>query len=141
MKRPRNRYTPLGKQIAALVQNQTDLAQILDLTQQSISGKLTGKIAVSMEDMLTLAEHFKIPMFYFFTEMDPEQSRNWNRVMSGSRDLRQILMIAERFPEPFTRQLLRITQALNATCSHYVDIPPVAESAEPHQELDLGPQL
>lgn len=59
-------YTQIGKKIAALSKNQAELSQVLGLTQQSISGKLNGKIATSIDDLEKLSKHFDCPIIYFF---------------------------------------------------------------------------
>ena len=59
-------YTQIGKKIAALSKNQTELSQVLGLTQQSISGKLLGKIATSIDDLEKLSKYFDCPIIFFF---------------------------------------------------------------------------
>jgi transcriptional regulator with XRE-family HTH domain len=61
-------YTPLGRKIKALAKNQSEIAQVLGLTQQSISGKFCGKIAVSIDDLEKLSAHFDVPIVYFFMD-------------------------------------------------------------------------
>jgi transcriptional regulator with XRE-family HTH domain len=63
-------YTPMGKKIYALAKNQAELADILKLTQQSVSGKLNGKIATSIEDLETLSQYYRCPVIYFFLPLN-----------------------------------------------------------------------
>lgn len=65
MGRKHNKYTALGAKIASLADNQVEIAKVLDLTQQSVSGKLQGKIAVLLSDLEKLAEHYAVPLLYF----------------------------------------------------------------------------
>ncbi len=66
MARRGSSYTKIGHKIAKLAVNQAEIAEILQLTQQSVSGKLTGKIAISIEDLVKLSDHFKVDVIYFF---------------------------------------------------------------------------
>jgi len=68
MGRKHNKYTDLGAKIASLAKNQVEIATVLDLTQQSVSGKLQGKIAVLLSDLEKLAEHYDVPLLYFVEE-------------------------------------------------------------------------
>ena len=123
MARRGSRYTDLGRKISHLAANQTELSQVLELTQQSISGKLTGKIAVTLKDLEILSKKYDVPMIYFFSssEVTPELAKAWEKILRGPPELHQILAIASGFPEPFARQLLRIVQAIRATASYYTD--------------------
>jgi len=123
MARRGSRYTDLGRKISRLAPNQSELSEVLELTQQSISGKLTGKIAVTLKDLDLLARHYKVPLIYFHTspEVTPELAAAWEKILAGPPELHQILAIASTFPEPFSRQLLRIVQAIRATASYYTD--------------------
>jgi len=60
------RYTPLGNRIIELGGQQSVLAQILQVSQQTISKKLRGLCAISVSDLEKLAKHFKVPMTAFF---------------------------------------------------------------------------
>ena len=115
-------YTDLGRKIAGLSKNQSELATVLELTQQSISGKLTGKIAVTLRDLETLSKHYDVPMVHFFTPTTTvETSRAWAKILDGSPELHQTMALASALPEPFQRQLLRTVQAIRATASYYTD--------------------
>ena len=123
MARRGSRYTDLGRKISDLSVNQVELAKTLELTQQSISGKLTGKIAVTLKDLEILSVHYKVPIIYFFTppSITVELARAWESILDGSPELHQTLAIASTLPEPFVRQLFRITQAIRATAAYYAD--------------------
>jgi transcriptional regulator with XRE-family HTH domain len=123
MARRGSRYTDLGRKVSDLSANQSELATVLELTQQSISGKLTGKIAVTLKDLEILCKHYNVPMLYFFTphEVTLEMSRAWGKVLAGPPELHQTVAIASQFPEPFQKQLLRTVQAIRATSAYYTD--------------------
>lgn len=123
MARRGSRYTELGRKISALAKNQAELAGILDLTQQSVSGKLTGKIAVTLKDMEQLSDHYKVPMMYFVSSaiVTPNLASAWERILHGPPELHRTLEIAADFPRPFAQQLLKIVQAMHNTASYYAD--------------------
>ena len=60
------RYTPLGNRIAELGGTQTALAKAMKISQQTISKKMRGEVAIAVSDLEKLAKHFKVPMTYFF---------------------------------------------------------------------------
>lgn len=72
-----SRRTSMGRKIHALGKRQHELAGILGLTQQSVSGKLTGKIAVTINDLEKLSAACEVPIIYFFLDegTDPEKAR------------------------------------------------------------------
>ena len=123
MARRGSRYTDLGRKISDLSVNQVELASVLELTQQSISGKLTGKIAVTLKDLEIMSKHYNVPMLYFFSpaEVTVELVKAWGEVMAGPNELHQTVAIASRFPDPFQKQLLRTVQSIRATVAYYVD--------------------
>lgn len=92
-------YTDLGRKIKALAQNQTELSSILGLTQQSISGKLCGKIAVSIDDLEKLAAYYKVPFIYFFLDEGADVER---------ADL--IIKMMNTFTDPLISALYRLSQ-------------------------------
>lgn len=114
-------YTLMGRRIAELVTNQKELAQVLGLTQQSVSGKLRGRIAISLAELRMLSDHFDVPIFYFLERnaLTPELARAWEKVVKGSPELHRIVEIAASFPRPFALQLLRIVESLECTVAHY----------------------
>ena len=121
MARRGSNYTPLGKKIARLSRNQVELSKVLSLTQQSVSGKLNGRIAVTLSDLEQLATRYDVPVVYF---MSPEAvtvdlARAWVRIMNGPPEMHRVLEIASAFPAPFARQLLRSVEAMHATATHY----------------------
>ena len=123
MGRRGERYTTLGKKIARLARTQTEIAKVLGLTQQSVSGKLSGKIAVTQMDLERLSEKYKVPAIYFVTPLDvtPEMARAWEKILQGPQELLEALMIAATFTEPFVRQLLRVVRAMQKTASTYAN--------------------
>ena len=118
MGKKRGQYTALGFKIAKLAANQAELGRILGLSQQSVSGKLTGRIAVTLIDLEKLAEHFDVPLVYFFVgpeDATAEQARIWEKVLSGPDELRASLEVTSRLPRPFLRELLEVVRAMQDT--------------------------
>ena len=64
--RKKRQYTEMGRRIAGLAKNQSELAEVLGLTQQSVSGKLRGTIAITLTDIMTLAANYHVPQMFFF---------------------------------------------------------------------------
>lgn len=64
--RRNKQYTAVGRKVSSIFKNQRDLAEVLGLTQQSVSGKLTGKIAISIDDLEKISEFTGYPVAWFF---------------------------------------------------------------------------
>jgi transcriptional regulator with XRE-family HTH domain len=120
MGRKRGRYTPLGEKIGSLATNQAELAEVLDLTQQSVSGKLTGKIAVTLHDIEVLSEHYNIPLIFFLTppQVTVHLARVWTRIFNGPPELHAAVEIACDLPRPFLRELLMVVEAMQSTAAY-----------------------
>lgn len=114
-------YTPLGKKIHTLAKNQAELSEILGLTQQSISGKLNGKIAITLDDLSKLSEYYKVHPMYFAdgVNLSPEAANAWAKILDGNLELQAVMEIASTFSKPFAVQLLETTRALRSTASYY----------------------
>ncbi|MHC4198955.1 MAG: helix-turn-helix domain-containing protein [Planctomycetota bacterium] len=69
--RKRKPYTRLGERIAALASRQWELADVLGVTQQSISHKLHGVHVITVPDLEKLARHYKVHITYFFEDWRP----------------------------------------------------------------------
>jgi transcriptional regulator with XRE-family HTH domain len=136
------RYTLLGKKIAALAVNQSEVAQVLGLTQQSVSGKLTGKIAVTLKDLELLAQNYRVPLIYFVTDLDvtPEVARAWERIFAGPPELHRTMEMAAELPSPFAQQLLRTVQAMRNTAIHYSQPFGAEFGAQPLRRVAEGPE-
>ncbi len=124
MARRHAKYTDLGRKIAALARNQAELAGVLGLTQQSISGKLTGKIAVTIKDLDKLSQQYDVPAVYFVSScaVTPDLARAWEKIVEGPPELHAILEIASTFPRLFLIQLLRTVEAMRVTVSYYREL-------------------
>jgi transcriptional regulator with XRE-family HTH domain len=83
MGRKPKKYTKLGAKVASLAKNQVEIARVLGLTQQSISVKLQGKIAILISDLEKLSEHYDVPMMYFFEDVieNAEMAREARKVL------------------------------------------------------------
>lgn len=116
-------HTPIGKKIYALAANQTELAKILGLTQQSISGKMNGKIAVTLKDLDLLSEAYDVPILYFVSgpEVTPALARSWDSILNGHIETQQAVEILATFPRPFAQMLLQTVKAIRHTASFYSD--------------------
>ena len=119
-----SKYTPMGRKIAQLAVNQAEIAQILDLTQQSVSGKFTGKIAVTIKDMELLSAAFDVPMIYFVSpeSVTVEAARAYMKILEGPPETIKTMEIAASLNRAFACQLYGIVQSLRVTASYYDDI-------------------
>lgn len=116
-------HTPIGKKISALAKNQAELAQLLGLTQQSISGKMTGKIAVTLKDLEKLSEHYRVPVTYFVSgeHITPALACAWEETLNGPPETQQAVEILSSLPRPFAQMLLQTLKAMQNTASYYTN--------------------
>lgn len=124
MGRRGDKYTSMGKKIHALGANQAILASILSLTQQSVSGKLTGKIAITVCDMEKLSAYFDVPMVYFVSPeiVTVEASRAYMKILAGPPETIKTMEVAASFDRNFSRQLYGIVQSMRVTASYYENV-------------------
>ena len=124
MSRRSKRYTELGRKIAELAQNQAELARVLGLSQQSISGKLRGRIGITIKDLEKLSKHYDVSIFYFVSEstVSPDLARTLESILTGPQELHSLVEIAAGLPRPFVIQLLRNVEAMQITASYYKEL-------------------
>ena len=108
-------YTPLGRKVSRLAKNQAELAQVLRLSQQSVSGKLLGKIAITLHDLEQLAAHYRVPLIYFVTpeSVTKDEALSLERMLQADPALLRAIVQAEHLPLPFQRRLPAIVDILN----------------------------
>ena len=142
MGRRSTKHTPMGRKIAELSRSQAEIATILGLTQQSISGKFTGKIAITIRDMETLSAHFQVPMIYFVSppEVTVEAARSFMQILSGPPETIKTMEIAASFNRVFSCQLYGIAQSMRVTSSYYDDIAKTPVPAEKTKNAEAYPQ-
>lgn len=63
-------YTPLGMRIAALCGNQSRIAAAIGLDRSQVSRKLRDEVDLTVNELVDIANHFKIPIWVFFTQDD-----------------------------------------------------------------------
>jgi transcriptional regulator with XRE-family HTH domain len=122
--RKRKVYTELGRKVAQLARNQNELAGVLGLTQQSVSGKLSGKIAVTLRDLELLSQHYNIPMAYFVTpeSVTVDMARKLAAILEAGPELQRTLELVEKLPPTFQRhlpQILGILERMGADASQF----------------------
>ena len=124
MSRRSKKYTELGSKIAELAKNQVELARVLGLSQQSISGKLRGRIGITIKDLATLSKHYDVSIFYFVSasKVSPDLARTLESIVAGPQELHSLVEIAAGLPRPFIIQLLRNVEAMHVTTSYYQDL-------------------
>lgn len=117
MARKPEKYPALGKKIARLARSQIEIARLLGLTQQSISGKLRGQIAISIEDLRRIAEQYKVPLTFFFAPegVSAKTLESVERMVHCSPALREAIMIASDLPREFMIQLWQIVKGMQET--------------------------
>lgn len=116
--RHNRKYTPIGRRIAQLARNQAEISQVLGLTQQSVSGKLTGKIAVNLQDIDKLAAHYSVPAAWFLVEgdsVDPKALAAVLLLVAGSASVRQTLKILADLPADYQDHLYDLAIATRET--------------------------
>ena len=108
-------YTPLGRKVGRLAKNQTELAEVMGLSQQSVSGKLSGKIAVTLRDLDQLAAHYRVPLIYFVTPeaVTKDEALSLERMLQADPALLRALVQAEHLPLPVQRRLPAIVNVLS----------------------------
>ena len=114
MARKSHAYTNMGSRVAQLAKNQEEIADVLGLTQQSVSGKLRGDISFSLDDLSLLSKRFGVPVTYFFALEDIDQRLldAWNKILEGPEELRAAFELASSLPREFSIQLLTIARAM-----------------------------
>ena len=105
----------MGLRIARLARNQEEIATVLGLSQQSVSGKLRGEIAISLEDLILLAKHFHVSPSYFFMDENVSQAllAAWDKVLQGPEELQIALALGSELPREFTIQLFTTVRAMD----------------------------
>ncbi len=61
-------YTAIGDRITTLGRRQRQIADVLGVSQQTVSKKLRGETAILLSDLEKLGAHYKVPLTYFFEE-------------------------------------------------------------------------
>ena len=102
-------YTQLGKRIAALAGRQHGIAEVLGITQQSVSKKLRGATAILVADLERLAKHYNVPLTYFF-EGEPPQP-----------ELTAALERVRRRPGPLQELTVRLSLMSDASVLEILD--------------------
>ena len=114
MARKRCLYTDVGKRIAALAKDQTELGRILGVSKQSISLKLRGENALFVSDLEKLASHYGVPLTYFVEDphKSPELTPCWKRLRRMSPEAHEIVCIASKLPAPDVRKLTKFVKVI-----------------------------
>ncbi len=124
IRRKKQNYTALGKKIAKLAKNQSEIAQVLELTQQSVSAKLCGKVVWLVSDLEKLARHYTVPLLFFCEESitDPEVAKAL--IPLSTLPVETLTALAERLAQ-------RQAEAAPA---------PAAEEPEPEEAPEPSPE-
>ncbi len=61
-------YTAIGDRITTLGRRQRQIADVLGVSQQTVSKKLRGETAILLSDLEKLGAHYNVPLTYFFEE-------------------------------------------------------------------------
>lgn len=115
MAQKKHTYTALGWRIARLAHNQEQIATVLGLSQQSVSGKLRGEIAISLEDLVLLAKYFHVSPSYFFLDENVSQAllAAWDKLLQGPEELQIAVALASELPREFSIQLYTTVRAMD----------------------------
>jgi transcriptional regulator with XRE-family HTH domain len=125
MNRRWQKYSQIGRKIAMLGLTQYELAEIMGLTQQSVSGKMTGRISVRLDDLEKLAEHLDLPLLYFFTpeSVTADLTRSMVKLLTTPGDARQAVMEGANLPPVFLQQLAAIAEAMAQSAKAIQPVP------------------
>jgi transcriptional regulator with XRE-family HTH domain len=109
-------YTTLGARIAALADGQDELANVLRVSQQSVSKKLRGKVGILVSELERLSAHYRVPMVYFFEENGEEPARRPEALAAFERAgqpgaLREMVMLLSGLPSSTVKELLAEVKA------------------------------
>ena len=126
------KHTPMGRKIAAIAGSQAEIAKVLGLTQQSISGKMTGKIAITVKDLEMISAHYSIPMIYFVSPeiVTVEATRAYMKMLAGPPETIKTMEIATSFDRSFACQLYGIVQSMRVTASYSEDVGKISAPVE-----------
>lgn len=107
-------YTQIGKRIAALAGRQQDIAEVLGVSQQSVSKKLRGDTAILVADLERLAKHFNVPLTYFFEAgpARPELAKVLERVWKRPGPLQEIAVRLSLMSDAAVREILAVARAM-----------------------------
>ena len=108
-------YTPIGKKIADLAKNQVEIGKVLGLTQQSVSGKLRGSIALSIADLEQLSIHYKVNIIYFFLPEDCAQlvTQTIGKLVQRDKYTRTLINNMLSMPDYMVRYMASTFQAVS----------------------------
>ena len=107
-------YTEIGKRIAKLGGRQREIAEALQVSQQTVSKKLRGETAILLADIEALAKHYQIPLTYFFEEWDqqPDLARALEKVKNTPGSLQTLVVQLASMQEVSVRKTLAFTETL-----------------------------
>lgn len=102
------RFGLVGKKVAALAKNQTEISEALGLTPQSVSSRLTEKISWTLTDLTKLSKHFDVPDFYFIMpeSIDAEHARSISEIVNGDPELVSIVSALKDMPRRYVIQAM-----------------------------------
>lgn len=109
-------YTKLGKRMVALSGGQQRaLAQVLNISQQSISKKLKGNSAIQVSDLEKLSSHYDVPMSYFFGDgsMPPELRVACARAEGNDGVFRGMVIELSIMPEEWLQKIDQFIRAMH----------------------------
>jgi transcriptional regulator with XRE-family HTH domain len=88
-------YTNYGERIAALG-TQQEIADVLGIKQTSVSMKLQGKTSTTLAELEEIANHYDMPLAYFFDDgpCDLELYRVEERIISKPGPLRDLAKLS-----------------------------------------------
>ena len=106
-------YTKIGKRISALGKRQRSIALVLGLSQQTVSRKLRGETAILVSDLEKLAEHYKVPITYFFEDESgrPELAAAWERIRKGRGPARELVVLLDGLSSGDVARILELARA------------------------------
>ena len=107
-------YTAIGDRITTLGRRQRQIADVLGVSQQTVSKKLRGETAILLSDLQKLGAHYKVPLTYFFQEEpgSPELVIAWEQIRGTPGSLQDLVVLASKLSSTDVHRVLEIARVV-----------------------------
>ena len=107
-------YTAIGDRITTLGRRQRQIADVLGVSQQTVSKKLRGETAILLSDLEKLGAHYKVPLTYFFEEApgSPELVIAWEQIRGTPGSLQDLVVLASKLSSTDVYRVLEIARVV-----------------------------
>jgi transcriptional regulator with XRE-family HTH domain len=107
-------YTAIGDRITTLGRRQRQIADVLGVSQQTVSKKLRGETAILLSDLEKLGAHYEVPLTYFFEEApgSPELVIAWEQIRGTPGSLQDLVVLASKLSSTDVYRVLEIARVV-----------------------------